>query len=258
MKPVCWVILFASIVLLAAAVVPPHTPPGRSPVRPRAQIATEFADAYSAFAPLFAFHGSYADYLFDGSDVRIPPGLGTACENLSLGLALLHLSIVTQTDPAPPAVSRAMIRLRAEADAFCGAYGPDLEAIASSSEVDFASLREASAAGLFAAIHDMNELLEEAFTETYEAINDDERRWAFGVAFTTRALAKRERIDRIAENLAEIFYGSAERAEPPFLVSEDIVEAMKALIRPLRSRSGVGRGSTGSSAGRGDLRVLRA
>lgn len=197
---------------------------------PQAQIAAEFADAYSAFAPLFAFHGSYADYLFDGNDVRIPPELGTACGNLSVGLALLHLSIVTQTDPAPPAVSRAMIRLRAEADAFCGAYGPDLEAIASSSEVDFAQLGEVSDAGLFAAIHGMNELLEEAFTETYEAIDDDERRWAFGVTFTARALAKRDRIDRIAENLAEIFYGSAERAEPPFLVSEEVVEAMKALI----------------------------
>jgi hypothetical protein len=220
MRSISCVLLLVSLAGLLSAV---------ASACPTGEIATEFADAYSAFAPIFALYGEYADYLFDGSPMTVPEGLGTACEDFAIDLAVVHLALVTQTESGGLA-SGVMIRLRAETDAFCVAYQPILEAIGSSSEVDPGSVGEASDAGLFARIYVLNELLEDAFAETFDAIRDDEARWCFAVTFATRTLVNRERVKRLDESLDEILYGGPNRSEPPFSVPEEIADAMASLV----------------------------
>jgi hypothetical protein len=203
--------------------------PAAASACPIGEIATEFADAYSTFAPIFSLYGEYADYLFDGSPMTVPEGLGTACDDFAVDLALVHVALMTQTESGGLA-SSVMIRLRAETDMFCGAYQPILEAIGSSSGVDPGAADEASDAGLFARIYGLNELLEDAFAETFDAIRDDEVRWCFAIAFSTRTLVNRDRVERLDESLDEILYGGPNRTDPPFAVPEEISDAMAALV----------------------------
>jgi len=197
---------------------------------PTGWIATEFADAYAAFAPIYALHAAYADVLFSGTNLAVPPDLAGACDAFSIEVARLHLALLTQTGSIVVPVPRAMVRLRAGADAFCEEYGTVLREIGSTPSPDLGRIEEASDAGLFAEISAVNGVLEEAFTAFYEAIDDEEARWRFAVAFVTRGLVHRDSASRIDANLLEIFYGSADRASPPFSVSEDVSAAMASLI----------------------------
>jgi len=193
-------------------------------------IATEFADAYAAFAPIYALYAAYADVLFSGTDLAISPGLESACDAFSIEVARLHLALLMQTGSIVVPVPRAMVRLRAGTDAFCEEHGATLRVIGSAPSPDLSRVEEASGAGLFAEISEMNAILEEAFTEFYEAIDDEEARWRFAVAFVTRGLANRDEASRIDANLAEVFYGGADRSTPPFPVGAEVVAAMTSLI----------------------------
>ena len=193
-------------------------------------IATAFADAYSAFAPIYALHEGYAEYLFAGNGTSVPSGLAGACEAFAVGLAHLHLVFLDQTGSVVVALPRGVVRLRAEADAFCVSWGETLAEIASSETLDLRLAEEASEGGLFAGIYVLNGLLESTFSETFEAIDGDERRWRFSVAFAARVLVDRESILRVNENLDEILYGAPGRTEPPFPVAAGVAEAMAELV----------------------------
>jgi len=194
------------------------------------QLASRFADVYSAFGPIYTLYGEYAEYLFDGSPMTIPEDLKTACEDFAIHLAVVHLTLVTQTESEGLSTSAVMIRLRGEAAAFCGTYQTTLATIASSPEVDLDDVDAASDAGLFAEIYALNELLGRAFADTFDAIDEDEARWCFAVAFATRSLVNRASADRLDESLAEILYGGPNRSSPPFPLPREIADAMADLV----------------------------
>jgi hypothetical protein len=192
-------------------------------------LGSGFADVYSAFAPIYALHASYGDYLFFGIPVIVPADLGGACERFLRELADLHLTWSIQTKSIVP-IPISMIPLRVEADAFCADHGEMLNGIAAWTSVDLDVLQSASAAGLFARTYEVNGLLDAVFTETFDALDEAESCWAFAVTFATRTLVDREILARIDENLSEVFYGGEDRSEPPFDVPEEVSQAMDELV----------------------------
>jgi len=189
-----------------------------------------FADVYAAFAPLFALHESYAEYLFNGAGVSVPQDLSGACDRFPRALAELHLMSVTADSGVSRVPNEELVELQTEADAFCAVYRPVLEGIDEASVDEVAFLQEASDAGLFVRIHELNKRLDDLFEATFDGLTDDEARWCFAVAFTAHTMASRGSIDRIDEDLTAIFYGSAEATSVPFPVSAEVSEAMSGLI----------------------------
>jgi len=227
-KPiVCAVLIAMGAILLLSTTERGRLEPSHVEWTSEGRIGSEFAAAYASFAPILAFHESYADYLFEGTPVTIPDDLGSACEAFSMGLAMLHVSLVAETAPvAPPST---LVRLRIEADAFCESFGGRLREIAESCP-DPQALEDASKAGLFGAAYDLSEHMEETFTEAFESIEEERGRWAFSVAFTSRALMEQPVVSRIDSSLPAIFYGSEDATGPPFPVSAEVADAMARLI----------------------------
>ncbi len=196
---------------------------------PEGRIGSEFAEVYASFAPILAVHESYAAHLFEGTPVAIPPGLESACETFSIELASFHGSLVSREQVTANGLSETLVRLRIEADAFCASFGGTLREIARSGS-DPAILDQASEAKLFSEIYALSERMEEAFTEVFDSIDGDESRWVFSVAFSSRALLTRSSIDRVGDDLSDIFYGSDDATQPPFPVPNEVAEAMAELI----------------------------
>ena len=231
LKPILCTVVVATTAMVLVAVFSQHDPPVPGYAFSEGEQAARFADAYAAYAPLYTFYESFGEYLFDGSDVKVPSGLSRCCETFPIALARLHVELVT-TDESPEAgeLNALLLGLRGDADAFCGVFRPALETIDSWSEVDLVYLEEASDARLFARIYELNERLESLFTMAFDAMVEKKARWRFAVAFTVRTLASRGRIDRIEEDLTGIFYGRADASAPPFPVSVDVENAMAGLI----------------------------
>jgi hypothetical protein len=230
LKPVHWVLLFASIAILVAAVGQTRVSSPESLMCPQGRAGSQFADVYSAFAPWFALHEAFAEYLFRGSETEIPADLSSCCEGFSLALARLQLTMGAQSDSPTAVLNARLPELLVEVDTFCAIYRPILETIDASDGGDFTDLEEASDAGLFARIYELHERLEDLFTTAFDEIDNDRSRWSFAVAFTVRTLTSHEAIERIDEDLAGIFYGREGASGPPFPVPEAIAEAMAGLV----------------------------
>ena len=195
-----------------------------------ARLAATFADTYAAFAPLFSFYQSYADHLFQGTDVEIPDSIALACAAFPKALGFLHLEIQTQTASSSLFTMPALVHLRSDAAGFCTAFEPRLEEMDTWIEVDPEMLRQASEEGLFAAISQLNDGLDLVFTEMFDGFSAEEARWRFAVTFAVRAILVSETVERLNSNLREILYGDAEAEAPPLSVSEAVGEAMALLI----------------------------
>lgn len=196
-----------------------------------AGLGSVFADAYSAFAPLFSFYQSYADHLFQGTDVEVPDAVALACESFSEVLGFLHLEIQTQTASSTALSMSALVRLRSDAAEFCSAFEPRLKEMDAWSEVDPEILRQASEEGLFAAISQLNDGLDLVFTETFEGFSSEEARWRFAVTFAVRAIIVSETVERINTNLGEIFYGDGESQTLPIPVPQTVADGMGFLVK---------------------------
>lgn len=230
LKPVLWTVLVAALAMMLAAVAPRRIPPTPSLTCSQGRAGSQFADVYSAFAPWFALHEAFAEYLFRGSETEIPADLSSCCEGFPLALARLQLTMGAQSDSPTAVLNARLPELLVEVDAFCAIYRPILETIDASDGGDFADLEEASDAGLFARIYELHERLEDLFTAAFDEIDNDRSRWSFAVAFTVRTLTSHEAIERIDEDLAGIFYGREGASGPPFPVPEAIAEAMAGLV----------------------------
>jgi len=195
-----------------------------------AELGARFADAYSAFAPLFALYRSYADHLFEGTDVAVPPEIGGACEAFPHELASLYIDLVVQTPPATAETMTRLVHLRSDTAVFCDTYGATLEAIAAMDPVDLDRLKQASRDRLFATINAMNDRLEGVFSSALDGIGDGVGRWRFAVAFAVRSILRRGAPDRIDSNIAEILYGGEGRTAPPIDVPADVSDAMVGLV----------------------------
>ena len=197
---------------------------------PAAQLGATFAETYSDFAPLFSFHQSFADHLFQGSAVEIPTDVAVACGGFAEALAYLHLEIQIQTASESAFSMPALLHLRTDTAAFCAAFGPTLVEIGAWIDVDMESLRLASAEGLFVGISQLNDGLDRVFSEVFDGFTSEEARWRFAVTFAVRAILVSESVERLNANLNEIFYGDSDAHAPPIPLPETVEEAMAFLV----------------------------
>jgi len=195
-----------------------------------ARLGSLYADVYGAFAPLYVLYRSYADHLFSGAPVRIPPSLESSCERYSYELAVFHVEYVQQTGSATVAGLARLVRLRVESSAFCDSYDEWIRTLADPKETDADLLSAASEEGLFSAIKQLNDSMGEALDEILAGLGDGIERWTFAVTFSVRALLRQTEVDRIDANLREILYADPNGTAPPFDVPAEIVDAMEQLV----------------------------
>ncbi|MEN6370168.1 MAG: hypothetical protein ABFD77_10820 [Thermotogota bacterium] len=203
---------------------------GAGAASPAASLGSSFADAYAAFAPLYEFHRSYADYLFAGSEVVVPADLGTACDAFPAALDALQLTLITQTVSTPVETLGYLVRLRGEAAALCEAFGDELRTLPPAGEADLHTLAMWSDSGLFVSIYGMNKSFESALNAALEAAGSGRERWELAGAFAVRGLLLAPGLVRVSPEIGDILYGAPGASAPPFLVPTDVAEAMSALV----------------------------
>lgn len=203
---------------------------GTGAASPAASLGSSFADAYAAFAPLYEFHRNYADYLFTGSQVAVPEGLGAVCDAFPTALDALQLALITQTPSAPVETLGYLVRLRGESVLLCEAFGDGLRALASAGDVDLNTLVAWSDAGLFASIYGMNKSFESTLNAALEAAGSGRERWELAGAFAVRGLLLAPGLVRVSSEIGDILYGAPDASAPPFPVPSDVAEAMSILV----------------------------
>ncbi|MCD6495086.1 hypothetical protein J7K60_03425 [Candidatus Bipolaricaulota bacterium] len=171
-----------------------------------ASVGSAFADAYSAFAPLYALYKSYANFLFSGTEVLVPPDLEQACPSLRGKLSSLQIEIITQTDSQRIEQVTRVAHLRQTTDMFCQTYSHTIVSIASLPEVDLDTLKQAADDGFFVAVSDENKELERLFSSTLDTYAGSEQ-WRFAVAFSMRTILKQKDLVRLNLSLRDILLG---------------------------------------------------
>lgn len=194
-----------------------------------AHVGSAFADAYSAFAPLYALYRSYAEYLFHGSAVFVPLGLESACQSCSTRLENLQVTFVLQIDSSYTEEVGHVIRLRERVTSFCKNYREPITTISSTESIDLSFLAQAAEDDLFASISDLNTLFEKTLNLTIENLEEAHDRWMFNTAFATRTLINQETIVRIDTALKPVLLGSEETSPPPENLPEEIMKALQSL-----------------------------
>ena len=213
-----WALLTGILVLVAGM------PGFASP----ASLGSAFSDAYTAFAPLYAFYSAYAGYLLHGTEVTVPPGLEEACDRLAAGLTALQAELIVQTDAQRVEQVTSVAHLRESAFSFCGRYGEAIRSVSVALGTDPTLLDELAVKGFFVEIQALNAALQDVFAETLESLPPGFARWSFSTAFATRTLLLQEAIERIDLGLREILLGGEGPSARVDLPSE-ILEAVQAL-----------------------------
>jgi hypothetical protein len=221
--------LFLLVLIFGGLSLPVATAP--------APLGGAFADAYTAFAPLYALFQSYAGYLFLGSEVVLPPGLDKVCGNFPEALADLVAEFREQSGSCVLEALSTLGGLREGVSRFCQSYSEQIEAVARMHEVDLDDLARAAESGFFRAIAGFNENLQEAFGLGLNCFENGEDRWRFDVAFATRTLLDQEAIVKLDMSLRTILLGLEEMSPLPDDLPTDIREAIESLVtlcgRPL-------------------------
>ena len=212
---------FFLIILILLASVALATP---------AHLGSAFADAYSAFAPLYALYRSYAEYLFQGTAVVVPAGLEPACQSCSKNLETLQVTFIVQTDSQRLEEVGYLVRLRGKLSTFCESYRESIATIAVTEPIDLPFLDQAAEEDLFASISNLNTLFEELLNLTIENLKETHDRWAFNAAFATRTLLNQKTIERIDPALEPILLGSEETSPPPEHLPDKIAQALQSLV----------------------------
>ena len=200
-----------------------------------AHVGSALADAYSAFAPLYALYRSYAEYLFHGSAVVVPLGLESACQSCSTRLENLQMTFIVQTDSQRVEEVGYLVRLRGKLASFCENFHGPIAAIAVADPIDVSLLDQAAEENLFASISKLNELFEKLLNLTIKNLEETHDRWAFNTAFATRTLMNQETIEWIDAALEPILLGSEETSPPP---QENLPEEIMKALQSLAALSG--------------------
>lgn len=188
-----------------------------------------FAEIYDAFAPFGVLYRTYADHLFYGNDVTIPSGVSDVCERLGTLLGLLQIDLATQTGSYGVETMSQLVRFRSRLAGFCEIYGVWLTDIDAMGVPDIDRLKEASAAGLFSEIHDLQADLQTVFETALDVLPDPADQWSFGVAFSLRTLLMQEHWAILDEDLRNILYGSEDASSLPAFVDETLAVTIEAL-----------------------------
>ncbi len=198
-----------------------------SAVSSPATLGGGFADAYTAFAPLYGFYRSYADHLFYGTEVEVPPGIEDTCQSFFSTLGDLQLELIIQTGSA--AALTYVTHLRQSLVSFCSTYEGVLEMVEGTAKPDPKFLAQAADAGFFAAISNLNKLMENAFNNAIDSLPPGDPQWEFAAAFVCRTIIDQPRITHIDPTLGKVLLGSDETPPPPRWIPDRIMEAMHAL-----------------------------
>jgi len=196
-----------------------------------AEIGSTFADVYGAFAPLGVLHRSYADYLFDGTDVVIPDNLASACDETGLSLALLHVDLLTQTGSQVVDTMPRLTRLRADLAAFCDIHSQVLADISVIDPPEIGVLNGASELGVFSGIYGLQKGLRFAFEAYLNGLKDAREIWEFAAAFSLKTLLGQTELVRVEATLRDILYGSEGAVLPPAFVPQDVADTIAELIK---------------------------
>jgi len=195
-----------------------------------AALGSAFADAYTAFAPLYTLYRSYADYLFSGTAIAIPPGLDTACQSFSARLSDLQVMFITQTASQQAGQVTLVAHLRAALETFCVRHRATIDTIAALQTPSLSVLSQASDAGFFAGVSTVNKALENVFTTTLDSLGDGPDAWAFAAAFATQTLLAQRPIERIEPNLKAILLGPSDAPIPRNDLPAAILPQIDALV----------------------------
>ncbi len=192
-----------------------------------------FADAYTAFAPLYALYRSYAGYLFSGTALAIPSGLDGACRSFSTRLTDLQVMFITQTGSQQAGQATLVAHLRGSLEVFSTTYHGTIAGIAALQTPSLPVFSQASDDGFFAAISAVNKQLESVFTTTLDELRESKEAWEFAAAFVTQTLLDQRPIQRIDPSLETILLGPQDapypRADLPAAILPQ-VDALVALI----------------------------
>ena len=214
-----WNIIAALVLIAALSLVAVSSP--------EVALGSRFADLYSSFAPLYALYRSYADHLFSGTSVVVPPGIAGSCDRLWFSLHGMALDLPRGM---PAAAVPSLIAFRWSFIGFCASYRSILERLERGSPEQLDSiLDEAGESRLFSSIFELEGDLEEALSQALGGFAEGIERWRFAVAFATRTIIDRDTFDRIDEDLQGIFYGEG-RSSPPMEFPDAVNEAMASLI----------------------------
>jgi len=180
--------------------------PALSVLSSPASVGSTFADTYSAFAPLYTLYKSYANFLFAGTEIVIPPDLKQACAYLQDKLKTLQIEIITQTDSQRIEQVTRLAHLRQTTNTFCQTYREMISAIASLPTADLNMFKQAADDSLFVVISDENKELEGLFSSTLDTYSGREQ-WKFAATFSIRTILEQGILIRLDSSLREILLG---------------------------------------------------
>jgi len=202
--------------------------PALSVLSSPASVGSTFADTYSAFAPLYTLYKSYANFLFAGTEIVIPPDLEQACPHLQDRLRTLQLEIITQTDSQRIEQVTRLAHLRQTTDTFCQTYRETISAIASLPAADLDTFKQAADDSLFVAISDENKELEGLFSSTVDTYSGREQ-WKFAATFSIRTILEQGNLVRLDSSLSEILLGPEDDPYATGIVPATVLPQVKEL-----------------------------
>jgi len=193
--------------------------PALSVLSSPASVGSTFADTYSAFAPLYTLYKSYANFLFAGTEIVIPPDLEQRT---------LQLEIITQTDSQRIEQVTRLAHLRQTTDTFCQTYRETISAIASLPAADLDTFKQAADDSLFVAISDENKELEGLFSSTVDTYSGREQ-WKFAATFSIRTILEQGNLVRLDSSLSEILLGPEDDPYATGIVPATVLPQVKEL-----------------------------
>ena len=202
--------------------------PGMIAVSSPASVGSAFADTYSAFAPLYTLYKAYANFLFSGTEILIPPDLEQACPQFQNRLEDLQIMIITQTDSQRVEQLTRLAHLRQTTGTFCRTYEETISFIASFPAADLDTFKEAADDGLFVAISDENKELEGLFSSMIDTYAGREQ-WTFAVAFSMRTVLEQSSVVRLDSSLSEILLGPKDAPYAPGIVPAAVLPQVEEL-----------------------------
>ncbi len=193
-----------------------------------ASVGSDFADTYSAFAPLYTLYKSYANFLFAGTKIVIPPDLVGACPQLQDDLSTLQVEIITQTDSQRIEQVTRLAHLRQTTDTSCQTYHDTISVLASLTAVDLDTFKQAADDGLFVAISDESKELEKLFSSTLDTYTGNQQ-WNFAVAFSMRTILTQKDLVKLDSSLSEILLGPADHPYGAGIVPQAVLPQAREL-----------------------------
>jgi len=193
-------------------------------------MAVVFADAFAALGPLLSVYNAYAQYQFTGTPVNVPFDLSATCEQVTSSFAWLRDELACQSASADSAVMTDAAWLALDVEGFCVRHESLLQSLSHTISVSREILDVASGTRLFAAIHAVDDRLQQLMSDVFNGLADGCAVWSFAVTFSMRTILTQITLERIDPSLHAILYGTPDATGPPFAVPVGVEAAMATLV----------------------------